>query len=200
MNYQRVQKLPKYVNSQVVKGRGLKPQAPNHAYPGIDIISLYQRQQAGSETKGRRQDSDQRAKYIKETKERLGLNEKTLGLSSRRSVHDGNLRFDYPHLEFDQYFERLQGVHLFKPHEMQWSLDQFLERMIDTKEEADSRIENMMESRYDEINKFIKRADEINDEEELNKKDEALRQQLKDLNFNTDIELETSAKDKTRIF
>ncbi len=104
-------------------------------------------------------DSDERSSYIKETKERLGLNEKTLGLSSKRSVHDGNLRYDIPHLEFNQYFDRLNGNTVFKPHEMQWSLDQFMERMIDTKEQADARVEKILDERYEQANNVLKRVE-----------------------------------------
>ena len=97
------------------------------------------------EAKGRRLDSDQRADYIKQTKERLGLNDRLLPLSSKRSTHGGDLREDLPYLEFNGYFPKQHGQHLFQPHEMQWSLDQFLERMNDTREEADRRTESALD-------------------------------------------------------
>ena len=54
----------------------------------IDIIALYQRnanrdQVLGS---GRRHDNDERAKYIAEAKAKIGLNDKILALSSKRST------------------------------------------------------------------------------------------------------------------
>ena len=137
-------------------------------------------------------DSDQRAQYIKETKERLGLNERTLGLSSKRSVHAGHLRYDIPHLEFEGYFERLHGVHVFKPHEMQWSLDQFIDRMIDTKEEADRRVEKIISKRYEETSTFFKRAEAFKDSKQEEEQTEALKQQLKALS--------SEAEDKNKIF
>ena len=80
-------------------------------------------------------DEHERARYIKETKERLGVNDRILGLSSRRSAHDGHLRQDMPYLEFTEYFPKVHGEHVFKPHEMQWSLDQFMDRMLETRDE-----------------------------------------------------------------
>jgi hypothetical protein len=37
---------------------------------------------------------------------KLGLNEKVLGLSSRRAAIDGKLKYDMPYLEFNQYFKK----------------------------------------------------------------------------------------------
>ena len=115
-------------------------------------------------------DEDERAEYIKQTKERLGLNDKILGLSSKRSAHDGNLRYDIPYLEFNQYFNKLNGMHIFKPHEMQWSLDQFMERMLDTRDEANNRIEKMIDQRYEQYTKFAKRVEEMSAQAEEDKK------------------------------
>ena len=123
-----------------------------------------------SEKPGRRMDEDERAEYIKQTKERLGLNDKILGLSSKRSAHDGNLRYDIPYLEFNQYFNKLNGMHIFKPHEMQWSLDQFMERMLDTRDEANNRIEKMIDQRYEQYTKFAKRVEEMSAQAEEDKK------------------------------
>ncbi len=43
---------------------------------------------------------------------------------------------------------------------MQWSLDQFMERMNDTREEADRRTETQMDQRFNDVNQFIKRVEE----------------------------------------
>ena len=129
-----------------MKTRAAKPEHQIKTGPQIDVLSLYQRQYDQKvETKGRRLDSDQRADYIKQTKERLGLNDRVLPLSSKRSTHGGDLREDLPYLEFNGYFPKQHGQHLFQPHEMQWSLDQFLERMNDTREEADRRTESALD-------------------------------------------------------
>ena len=40
-----------------------------------------------------------------------------------------------PYLEFTEYFPKVHGEHVFNPHEMQWSLDQFMERMLETRDE-----------------------------------------------------------------
>ena len=139
----------------MVKTRSLKPQraAQSGDSGRIDVLALYQRQydqqQAATPKAGRRMDEDERAAYIKQTKERLGLNDRILGLSSKRSAHDGHLRYDIPYLEFNQYFSKINGVHVFKPHEMQWSLDQFMDRMIDTRDEANDRIEKVIDQRYE---------------------------------------------------
>ena len=72
-----------------------------------------------------------------------------LNLSSKRSVHDGHLRKDMPYLEFNQMFKPIHGQHVMKPHEMSWSLDQYLERQMDIKDETDRRIETMMDERFE---------------------------------------------------
>ncbi len=128
--------------------------------------------------KGRRLDSDQRAEYIKQQKERLGVNERVLGLSSKRSTHGGDLRQDFPYLEFNGYFSKQHGQHLFQPHEMQWSLDQFLERMNETREEADRRTEAVMDREQAELNKFVKRLEDASQKAETAQKAEKLRQRF----------------------
>ncbi len=42
---------------------------------------------------------------------------------------------------------------------MQWSLDQFLERLPETREEADRRNEKALDLAYDKYNKFIKKVE-----------------------------------------
>ena len=56
---------------------------------------------------------------------------------------------------------------MFQPHEMQWSLDQFLERMVDTRDEADNRVEKLMDKRYDQFNQFMKRVEDLAEQEEV---------------------------------
>jgi hypothetical protein len=82
-----------------------------------------------------RPDEEDRAAYIKSVKERLNLNEKVLGLSSKRAAIDGKLKYDMPYLEFNKVYGPQHGIHVYKPHEMQWSLDQFYEKMLDTHDE-----------------------------------------------------------------
>ena len=126
-------------------------------------------------------DDDERAAYIKQTKERLGLNDRLLGLSSKRSAHDGHLRFDIPYLEFNQYFNKINGVHVFKPHEMQWSLDQFMERMLDTRDESNNRIEKIMDQRYEQYSKVVNRVEEMSAQEENEKKTQTIKDTFSNL-------------------
>ena len=123
-------------------------------------------------------DSDQRAEYIRQTKERLGLNERVLSLSSKRSTHGGDLRQDMPYLEFNGYFHKQHGDHLFQPHEMQWSLDQFLERMDATRDEADRRTEAAIDKGYGEFNQFARRLEDSSSKKEAAEKAEKLRQRF----------------------
>ena len=48
-------------------------------------------------------DSEDRLAYIKECKERLGLNENVLLKSSKRAIIDSQLRRDMPYLEFSGF-------------------------------------------------------------------------------------------------
>ena len=126
-------------------------------------------------------DEDERAAYIKQTKEKLGLNERILGLSSKRSAHDGHLRYDIPYLEFNQYFSKINGVHVFKPHEMQWSLDQFMDRMIDTRDEANDRVEKIMDQRYEDYSKLVNRIEEMSAQAEDEKKTQTIKDKFSSL-------------------
>lgn len=51
-------------------------------------------------------EEDERAAYIKSVKERLNLNEKVLGLSSKRATHGGELKANMPYIEFNKYFKK----------------------------------------------------------------------------------------------
>ncbi|TNV75706.1 hypothetical protein FGO68_gene17696 [Halteria grandinella] len=195
MNYQQIQKLPRYVNSQKVKAHNAKPKQMDRKYQDMDIFAIYQRQAAGGQqappgTQSRRLDADERAAYVKAQKEKLGLNERVLSLSSKRSVWNGQLRQDMPHLEFTQYFKNQHGLHIFKPHEMQWSLDQFLERMVDTRDENDARIEKRLNQSYEQASRVLKRIEEMSDQTQADEKTESLKQTLKELAGNADLEKE----------
>ena len=61
---------------------------------------------------------------------------------------------------------------------MQWSLDQFLERMNDTREEADRRTEAALDQKYGEFNQFLKRLEETTNKMEAAQKAEKLRQRF----------------------
>lgn len=110
------------MNSQKVKAHNAKPKQMERNYQDLDIFAIYQRQAAGNVappgTQSRRLDDDERAAYVKAQKAKLGLNERVLSLSSKRSVWNGHLRQEMPHLEFNQYFKNQHGLNVFKPHEM----------------------------------------------------------------------------------
>ena len=58
---------------------------------------------------------------------------------------------------------------------MQWSLDQFLERMNETREEADRRTEAIIDKRYNDFNGFVKKIEEQSDKQEAEEKAEKIR-------------------------
>ena len=184
-----------------MKARSVKPKGTKTGSKSadIDIIALYQRQyvEQKSVKADRRLDIDERAAYIKATKEKLGLNERVLGLSSKRSTWGGELRFDYPYLEFNGYYKKQHGIHVFKPHEMQWSLDQFLERMVKTRDEADERVEKLMDTRYEEVNELFKRIEEYGEQEAANMNTESLKEQLRELSVKA---AEENSEGKNKIF
>ena len=105
-----------------------------------------------------------------------------------------------PYLEFNQYFAKQHGINVFKPHEMQWSLDQFLERMVDTRDEAESRVERMMDRSYENVSRFINKVEEMADSEKQNEKTESLKQQLRELNQGLQENEESAQSEKTKIF
>ena len=49
-------------------------------------------------------------------------------------------------------------------------MDQFLERMVEIRDESDSRIEKLMDKRYEEFNKFIRTLEEKAEKEEAEQK------------------------------
>ena len=84
-----------------------------------------------------------------------------LDLSSKRSSHDGHLRHDMPYLEFNQYFKNIHGQTVLPPHEMSWSLDQFMHRMVDIKDQMDAKVESIMDQRYAEVSKAFKTLEDL---------------------------------------
>ena len=86
-----------------------------------------------------------------------------------------------PYLEFTEYFPKVHGEHVFKPHEMQWSLDQFMERMLETRDEQNARIEKIMDSRYEQYTKFAKRVEEMSMRAEDEKKTQSIKDKLSGL-------------------
>ena len=73
-----------------------------------------------------RMDSEDRLAYIREQKQKLGLNDSILLKSSRRAIIDSRLHKEMPSLEFNGVFPRLHLDHtLLQPHEMFWSLSEF---------------------------------------------------------------------------
>ena len=83
-----------------------------------------------------------------------------------------------PYLEFNGYFHKQHGDHVFQPHEMQWSLDQFLERMDASRDEADRRTEAAIDKKYSEFTQYIRRAEEGISKKEAAEKAEKLRQRF----------------------
>ena len=71
-------------------------------------------------------DSEDRLAYIREQKQKLGLNDSLLLKSSRRSIIGSQLHKEMPSLEFNGVFPRLHLDHtLLQPHEMFWSVSEF---------------------------------------------------------------------------
>ena len=70
-------------------------------------------------------DEEDRLSYIRECKQKLGLNDRELLKSSRRAIVDQQLMKDMPVLEFNGVFGH-HTLHHLQPHEMQWSAYEFL--------------------------------------------------------------------------
>ena len=49
-----------------------------------------------------------------------------LELSSKRTTYAATVKEDLPYFEFNQVFKPIHIVSLFKPHEMQWSIEEYL--------------------------------------------------------------------------
>ena len=67
-----------------------------------------------------RMDEEDRLKYIKECKARLGLNDNVLLASSRRAVIDSELKKEMPSLEFNGLYPGRMSC-VIEAHEMKWS-------------------------------------------------------------------------------
>ena len=61
---------------------------------------------------------------------------------------------------------------------MQWSLDQFLERMNDTREEADRRTESALDKKYADFNQLLRRIEDQSSKMEAAEKAEKLRKKF----------------------
>ena len=72
-----------------------------HQY--IDVISLMQHNAKLAQRPeiAPRMDREDRLAYIKQQKEKLGLNDNVMLKSSKRAIVDGQLRKDMPSLEFN---------------------------------------------------------------------------------------------------
>ena len=55
-------------------------------------------------------------------------------------------------------------MHVFQPHEMQWSLDSYLNKMVDMHEEGDRRIEAKIDQRFEKFSKFDENLNKLADE------------------------------------
>ena len=102
-----------------------------------------------------RMDLVERAKYIKECKQKLGLDDNVLLKSSRRAVLDGFLTKDMPSLEFNGVYKWHKKA-IFQPHEMTWSLKDFNnEETLDRMDaEQATRIKNDLVGEYDKVYKY----------------------------------------------
>eukprot|EP00347_Sterkiella_histriomuscorum_P005107 403357865 len=182
MNYQKVQQLPRIVKSQQARQMA---KAPNYKYKGyrdldIDIFQLYKTnaQMAANPSVGRRMDPDQRDEYIQAQKQKLGLNEKLLPLSSKRTIVGDQLYKNPGYLEFNQYFNNINGTHLFKPHEMQWSLKNYSDKEMAMYDEGERRIEESITKGYHKCAEFEKRVHQVVAEKAQASNDQTIQKEL----------------------
>ena len=133
MNYQKLQKIPKKIQTGMNKMLSEKPhlrQNTNKNYvrqQNIDVLELYSINKSLSlrAAPGPRLDKEDRLAYIRSCKAKLGLNDDVLLKSSKRTIIDSALRHDMPALEFSGFFRKIHGTHLVEPHEMHWSTFEF---------------------------------------------------------------------------
>ena len=84
---------------------------------------------------------------------------------------------------------------------MQWSLDQFLERMNDTREEADRRTEAIIDKRYNDFNGFVKKIEEQSDKQDAEEKAERIRARFGEIAKEAaDEDQQEKTNDKNKIF
>ena len=111
MNYQKVQKWPKLVQRKLNIEQAAKPKVRSNISKNyerqqhIDIVKLYMHNKklANRPPVEHRMTRDDRSKYIKECREKLGLNDRLFLQSSRRTVYDSQLKKDMPYLEFNDF-------------------------------------------------------------------------------------------------
>ncbi|CDW88548.1 UNKNOWN [Stylonychia lemnae] len=211
--YSKLLKLPKKVASGLQRQDSTKPNFRDKGYKDInlDVISLYERN-LKPRTLGlqldRRMDPDERQRYIKEVKQKLNLNEKILGLSSKRTTRGDQIYKDMGYLEFNKFFKNIHGQSIFLPHEMQWSTVDYKRKLIPQHEESERRIESMIDQKAQAYSKFEDNVEKAYDEYVEQQKAQNIEKQISDVeskipkpsnneNINEDDEEQTP---KTKIF
>ena len=76
-----------------------------------------------------------------------------LDKSNKRTTFAATTREDLPFLEFNQVFKPVHIVSLFKPHEMQWSIEEYMKQGHAVCEEQDRRILKLLSERTAEVQK-----------------------------------------------
>lgn len=133
MNFYKVHQIPNLVKREVNKINRRNPTHTLKTNPydrvgSLDVMELHAKangEKTGTQWHGG--DKEDRAFFIAQKKQELGLNlEKALAFSSRRSTHQAQVIHNMPFLEFNGHFKPLHVQHLFQPHEMQWSAEEFM--------------------------------------------------------------------------
>eukprot|EP00351_Strombidinopsis_sp_SopsisLIS2011_P005726 CAMPEP_0116876958 /NCGR_PEP_ID=MMETSP0463-20121206/8803_1 /TAXON_ID=181622 /ORGANISM="Strombidinopsis sp, Strain SopsisLIS2011" /LENGTH=143 /DNA_ID=CAMNT_0004523889 /DNA_START=175 /DNA_END=606 /DNA_ORIENTATION=- len=98
---------------------------------------------------------DERLRHVLEVKQKLNLGF-IMDRSAKRSVIRGELRTDMPCLEFNRLDRRIYNDYLFEPHEMQWSINDYVknDKMLQMGEEGNKRM-------LDRINQAQAKLDQI---------------------------------------
>ena len=109
MNYQRIQKLPRMVQTGLNKAQSARPKkAPGTSVnyerqQTIDVVRLHEMNRAAAKKpeSQARMDRQDRLLYIREQKAKLGLSNNVLLRSSKRTFFDGELHKELPSLDFN---------------------------------------------------------------------------------------------------
>ena len=126
-NYQKVQKLPKMIQTKLNQRLSERPRVQHNQSSNylrqqyIDVIQLHKHnQKLAAREYVPRMDREDRLKYIREQKQKLGLHNRELLVSTRRTIIDGEHFKNLPSLDFHGH--RRTEYSWLKPHEMHWSL------------------------------------------------------------------------------
>ena len=154
MNFYKIHKIPKLVRREVQNFERRNPthtlvKNPYDRVANLDVIQLHARNHAKKEgLQWQGGDREDRHFFVEKKKMEIADNlKRALALSSKRVTHQAQSVHDMPFLEFTSYYRPLAEQHLFQPHEMQWSVEEYDKQGFYMNDLGNARLKKMFAER-----------------------------------------------------